>query len=416
MRRVPLLAIALAAACAPQNAKIEQGDFTAFLAATNSPTLGKGKLDLEGFKDTEGFQRRDSIDCRNFETAKNKAENNKLRLEDRALICADDKQQSPHWPPSHEIWLEDNGFYVVGGKLDPWRGEAFVSSEGDVQIGFHQRLPGGEDFRFAFVVDPNFQPTQCVQNASGNVEALPIDGDWIGEWSKSAADGSQLFMLNAGAFQFDPLDTQNQWNFPDKFEAGFAAGKFADDAFISRASLFGDPATYLDPIDPLSGQVNVTESDLLWCEFDGGEDPTKSSCMQAQVTRANDLADGIQAELEAFGVPAAAGDMPSVRPRVEDNLWRTPDGKSAGLDGWVELDYSWVEFDKGSDLTVGGAASGTFNLMLDATDSNSRFYVRGRFSVDRFKKDNWTTKYLPAIKAEQNNAIVCGKPTNASEE
>lgn len=423
MRRVHLLLPILLAACAPQNASIEEGDFTVFLSATNSPTVDKGKLDIAGFGDTEGFQRLPAIDCRTFETATSDKETNALRLADRAQICPGDADPSPLWPPDHETWLADSGYHVLGGKLDPWRGEAIITSEGDVQIGFHQRLPGGEDFRFAFVVDPNFQPTQCVQDPeTGDVTQEPIDGDWVGQWSKDLSGdsaGGTLYMLNAGGFQFDPRDPKSQWFLPDQWEAGYGAGRFADDGFTSRATLFGDPSTYLNPIDEVSGQVNVLASDLLWCPPDGNEYPypvsrplynNQAECMEGTVERAEEIADAAAKELEAFGIAKPSGKLPAVRPRVHGNQWRESDGKAAGYDGWVELNYSWVEFDKDSDLSVGGAASGTFNLMFDAGDSTSRFYVRGRFSVDRFKKDTWSTAYLPGIKMEENQTIVCGKP------
>ena len=423
MRRVHFLLPFLLVGCAPQNAKIDEGDFTVFLSATNSPTVDKGKLDIAAFGTTDGFELRPPIDCREFTDVTKQKEIDALRLPDRAQICPGDADPSPLWPPAHETWLGDTGYYVLGGKLDPWRGEAIVTSEGDIQIGFHQHMPGGQDFRFAFVVNPDFQPTECVQDAaSGEVTSQDVDGDWIAEWSKDltgAQAGGQLYMLNAGSFQFDPRDTKSQWFLPDQWEAGYGAGKFADDGFTSRATLFGDPSTYLNPIDPLSGTINVQAADLLWCPPDGSEYPypvsrpkynNQAECLAGVKERADGIADEVQAELEAFGVPAATDTLPGVRPRVHGNEWRVSDGKAAGYDGWVELDYSWVEFDKDSELTVGGAATGTFNLMFDAGDSTSRFYVRGRFSVDKFKKDNWTTAYLPDIKKAENGTIECGKP------
>jgi hypothetical protein len=34
--------------------------------------------------------------------------------------------------------------------------------------------------------------------------------------------------------------------------------------------------------------------------------------------------------------------------------------------------------------------------------------VRGSFKVDRFKRDRWTTDYLPAVKFEENGTTFCG--------
>ena len=68
-----------------------------------------------------------------------------------------------------------------------------------------------------------------------------------------------------------------------------------------------------------------------------------------------------------------------------------------------------VETDAGSDLSVGGSASGKFFLVFDAIDSYSRFFVSGEFNVDRIKKDRWTTDDLNAIKIEENGTVLCSE-------
>ena len=78
----------------------------------------------------------------------------------------------------HEAWVHRDSFQSVGEKMAPWRGEGIITTEGDLQVTFHHTLPGGADFRFAFVVDPNFQPTECVGD-SGNVSLENLDGDWL---------------------------------------------------------------------------------------------------------------------------------------------------------------------------------------------------------------------------------------------
>ena len=61
-----------------------------------------------------------------------------------------------------------------------------------------------------------------------------------------------------------------------------------------------------------------------------------------------------------------------------------------------------------SSMMNSRAATGEFNLVFEATESSSTFLVRGRFEVPKFKKDTWTTKYLPPVKFEQNGTDECG--------
>ena len=79
-----------------------------------------------------------------------------------------------------------------------------------------------------------------------------------------------------------------------------------------------------------------------------------------------------------------------------------------GLDNWVGLNYAWVKFDAGSQLEVGGAASGEFMVFFDGTENASRLIVRGRFDVSKFKQDTWGTPYLPTIKFEESGTTPCG--------
>src|SRR5690606_25774862 len=130
--------------------------------------------------------------------------------------------------------------------------------------------------------------------------------------------------------------------------------------------------------------------------------------IEARRVAVNEAASDVARELRLAGVPDAVEGLPEPRPKVEENLWRGEyDGIPSGLDGWMELNYSWVEFDPGSELEVGGAATGTFNIFFDATDSQSRFHVRGRFTVDKFKADTWTTDFLPEELLEENDTVLC---------
>ena len=452
MRRPILSLFALsAAACAPQSAVLIEGDYTAYLSASKSITYQKGSLKLLD------FERSSYVDCREFDAANNDKQNEELRLGDgvgaekgqRLPICpGDDGANADLWPPTQETWLADDGYAVVGETLAPWRGEAVVTSEGDIQIGFHQRMPGGEDFWFFFAIDPKFQPRECVQNAAGDgVSYEPVNGDWLGEWSKDLSEeegGGRLFYLNSSSYQLDPQGVKKyydyfdspppgegppdirEWFLPNEWLAGHAEGRFSDDQFRLRVGKYGNPASYASyqlSQNAVNEVANISLADIYYWpseELTGvpeAQDDTRvRRCLTIEdcVDSANEAARVSKRELINAGVPDSdvdgdnVDDLPRLQPRVHDNAWREPDASAAGLDGWVEMHYNWVRFDEGSELEVGGAATGEFNLVFEATESSSTFLVRGRFEVPKFKKDKWTTQYLPPVKYEQNGTDECG--------
>jgi hypothetical protein len=409
-----VLVLPLLAACAPQNVSLESGDFTAYLSDVASITVRKGKIELND------FERHTAVDCRNFEAARNEAQNEELRLGgeddgfDRLQICDGDRGVDPGaWPPIQEEWLDFDGFHVVGEDLDVWRGEGIINSEGDVQIGFHHLMPGGVDLRFAFVVDPAFQPKQCVQTENGEgVELVDIDGNWIEQWSEDTEEeGDTLVYLNAGSYQFNPIAVEDYnpndantnldlWFIPEEWQAGYAEAHLGDDRFIMRTTRYAAPKSYLsfETADSgASGAAQVTVRDLYFEDYCG------SDCADNARADAND----VMTELTLAGLPERE-DLPTHKPQVHANNWREFDGQPGGLDGWSELNYNWVRFDAGSSFEKGGEASGEFSLVMDATESASRLFLRGRFEVKRWKKDVWTTAYLPPIKFEEYGTSLCG--------
>jgi len=68
----------LASACAPQSAQLIEGEYIAFMSASNSVTLRKEQLDLEAYSDYW------QVDCRQFTTVDRAVT---TRLEDRLPIC-----------------------------------------------------------------------------------------------------------------------------------------------------------------------------------------------------------------------------------------------------------------------------------------------------------------------------------------
>ncbi len=377
-------------ACNPQNAKVTEGSYTALLSTNTSATLRKQSLDVADYGEGKWDEGEHwQVDCREGLDADD-------MLANPIDICGD-------FDPEHEQWLKTDGYEVVTSPLDPWRGEAIMTSEGDLQVTFHQRLPGGEDFRFAFVVDPDFQPSSCQLGDDGNAALEPIDGDWVQEWSaEEAADAENpvnpdappstfetLYYLNAGAYQFNPASTDVQWFFPTEWLAGFASAKFADDSFASRSVRYGNPSAYASFEE---NDIEVSRSDLFYIS-----DPEDYDDLIADV---NDVQSTIVSEFAAVGV--------DVEPKVHTNLWRPADDAAPGLDKWGELNYNWVGFNEpASELVLGNPASGEFHLVFDGTDSQSRVVVRGTFEIKKIKKDQWTVDDLETTKLEENATALC---------
>lgn len=454
IRLVP--ALALLAACAPQNASLVSGSYIAFIADATSISLQKEAIDPDKYNQGgepcgEGAQPGDScsynMDCRTFENGLFASESDEeaLRLEEPIKICGDNE-----WPPEHEEWATQAGFRVVTESLDPWRGEALVTSEGDLQIAFHHRVPGGSDMRFILAVDPDFAPTHCITDADGKVVREPYDGDWVEHWSRGTdvhpaglayieslppddpqepgelieaydhllpyLDG-RLYFLNDDSYQLNPSQTDDFWYFPDYWQAGSNIGKFVEEDIGNRSPRYADPWVY-NYIDLTDGYYtpNPTVADLFYCEslVVFGGDPEQDTCMANLETRTNNITEEIREELDRMMSPTGKPEDTVFKyaPIPHVNFWRLPDGRGAGLDGWGELHYNYIVFSKDSDLSVGGAAKGAFSLVFDAYESSTRFFVKGEFEIDKIKKDRWTAMNLEEQKLIENDVELC----NASSE
>ena len=433
-----LLALLISAGCSPQTAELTDANYYAFMSEATSFSLLKGSVDPEKWTDciTENglvaaeIKEKDVIDalgaslkksdgncayvvdCRDFGTKK---ENDVLKIADALNVCKDwsDRDGDGHPAPEVEAWMGQGGFHALTEPLAPWRGEAILTAENDLQISFHHRLPGGADFRFSIVVDPDFQPTECAVEGDG-AKPQPIDGDWLGNWTEDLRalgkgdlkpghailedqiEKGTLWYLNARGFQLDPADPEDTfWSLPEQYLAGFAAGKFADEDFHTRAPRWGEPFVY-DAVENDLG-VSITASDLWFTYMDLGEDPSQNQDHLDNIEQVQALADTIEAEWSAVGVDYA--------PMVHANLWRTPDGFPSGLDGWVGLHYNYVAIT--GKIAEGEAITGAFNLILDGDDSNSRWFLSGKFDVPKIKSDKWTTEDLRAIKLEESGNKLC---------
>jgi hypothetical protein len=363
--------LALAVACTPQNASITDGSYTAFLATSTSPTISKDVLHLshDGV-DPSGFDSRLQLDCRD--------------ANDVGILPNADLTKCPAVEDlEYETWMGYDGYEVLTSAItddNQWRGEAVITSEGDLQITFHIHLPNAQDFRFAVVVDPQFQPTECAQDENGVGVRQNIDGDWLAEWSKDAADmgGGTMFYLNSGGSQINPSNADVTWILPDKWLAGVAIGKFAEETFNSRPPVY--EYVGVGPDDP---------------DYDTAYDTLIADTKKA-------AADTINEYSTVAGV--------EVSPMVHDNRWRVPDDNQAGLDSWVELHHNWIRFDQpASELAeVGNPASGDFYLNLQTSESVSVITVKGSFDISKIKADHWTVPDLNEQKLLESNSHLCG--------
>lgn len=426
-RALPVLLIA--AACTPNNLVVTNGSYVAFIADTTSLSLQKGAVNPQDFPVNY------NVDCRDGE--------DEVLLPDFIKIC---NEENGSWPPKQEIWATQDGFQVVSEPLAPWRGEALITSEGDLQLAFHHRLPGGADTRFIMSIDPDFAPVHCVQTPEGPVRE-PLDGDWVEAWSgdldwvaqnldnypgafdhmEPYLDGGRLYYMNAYSFQYDPRNTEaRDWDVPEEWTAGAARGKFSEEDVSHRATRYGEPRIY--NALAVSGTTEtqyqgISVDDLFWCDLEEGADPYTDPCGAASFgfDSMTDLDEHVHQvvrdtyeDLDRLFKPVKS--EPAVfgyAPLAHVNYWREPDGLPAGFDGWASLEYNYIVFDKDSVLEEGGRAKGAFSLLLDATLSQTRVFVKGEFEVEKIKKDRWVAPDLPELKLAENDVELCNA---ASEE
>lgn len=455
MHRSSVVLLVLAA-CTPNNAALTNGAYIAFVDDGTSLSIAKRELVPQDY--SPNFW---NMDCQTF-ASQEEEDARRIGCDEGDDDCATDPEpinicgQAKGWPPEYEEWAQQAGFRVVTEALEPWRGEALITSEGDLQIAFHHRVPGGADARFVIAIDPDFAPTTCervgeeyelvaydggsvpMEDANNNGVA---DGGWIERWSvgteahpqglayiESLGDDDpyrkafdhfepyldgKLWFLNNGAFQLNPSETSDYWFIPEHWQSGAAQGRFVEDNINSRSPRYGEPAVYnfVDIVGTTTTTTvpGVTEDDIWWCYVAEGEDPEQNACMLAMEEEVLGVARGIQDELGYMMSPEGDPDSRAFdfAPIAHTNFWRPSDGRASGFDGWSELHYNYVVFSKDSDLSVGGAAEGAFSLTFDATESATRVFVKGTFEIEKIKKDHWVTKELEQEKLLENGVSLC---------
>ena len=411
-RTSPLLAIIALAACNPQNAELTSGSYTMFISKNTSTVISQKKVDLDKFENQW------NIDCRTLA-------DEELRLPDALDICNgfNDLVGTADRTVSHEGWINLDGFHVVHENLNPWRGEAVMTSENDLHLVFHHRLNSGEDMRFAIAVDPFFKPRICEQTEDGGVAWSDIDGDWMAKWSEQIGDenfagegtSGTLIPLNSGAYQFNPNPTEDAepWYFPDEWAAGYSQGRWGPEIMVMRTTRYGKPSAY-SSFEEDGADLNE-DRDLFYVNIAEGVEGSNVTEYQEMLDGVRQISNETQEEFTWF-FPEGL-EPPNYSPFVVDNGWRVSDGRNAGLDGWGELHYNWVRLDQaGADIGIGSPVSGEFRLLYKGVDSGSRLLIEGRFNVEKVKKDTWTVDELLPQKYEENQTVLCGEDEFSAEE
>ncbi len=366
-----LLPLALLIGCAPQHADMNVS-YTTWLAASSSGTVDEAKLDLEGAT---------LFNCSGTEVK---------GFEDYDIQACTDREFAPEW----FSWLNDDAYYVLHGEsVEVWRSEAIITSEEDLQLTFHVDLGDGQDFRVAWVIDPDFQPTRCTQDETGATVLELWDGaDWVEKWAEDE-DAAAIYYLNAGAYQLNPYNSEDYWVLPQEWLAGFGKAKFAAEEYNSHPTDFG--------------WYEAGYTDSFYIELDP-EDPDMDA-YESLYTSVLGYVDDWTDEMGGSDATALGYGDPEFSMKVENNAWRPVDQSSAGLDSWVQVESSWVAFDQDpNDIQPGEPASGSFQILFDGTESGSHVLVYGDFDIPEVHEDRWGYTDLMADKIEENNTPTCG--------
>lgn len=413
MRATLLLALtsALLAGCTPQDGEVT-GDYVGFIAAASSATVNELQarrvpLDDQETLDRLGFV---PIDCRELA-----AEDEGQRLHGASFDnCLDENGDvvDAQWFP----WLQWYSFYKKEGAIEPYRVEAVMTSENDLQLTVHMDIGRLGDFRFGWVIDPTFQPTTCVDGDGGSVEEQ-IDGDWVANWSSSSTEGTGTqYYLNAYAYQVNPQKQDEYWGFDQRWYAGYSYGRFGEEV------VYGHQTDYQDPY---ATSASPYGEPMYYLTYRGDFVPTG---------RAEDYTDWAAKIQQKFD-PTASNYIPDfsvlgqsdfpLEMRVEDNTWRTTEAEAEnesntsyayGLENWVGVNSSWVHFDADPETIrnlqpgkLDQPLTGTFQTMAETAASATKVFVHGSFSIDHIRKDTWGyDRTLDEIKRDENNTPECG--------
>lgn len=409
--------VLLLVGCTPHDAEV-QGTYTVWLAGNSSATVEHDDVDLESAT---------LVDCYHDEDDPQFIGNS-----GDAPDC--ESVESASW----QTFMEDDGFYILRDDLEPWRTDAVLNGEGDLQLTVHHNLGNGEDFRFAFSIDPDFAPVVCTADEQGNAALEYVDGSsWLKEWSADE-DGYTIHYLNAGAYQQNPGGFSDYWYFDSPKEAGVGYAKFGDDDFSSMPNMYtwDDPdyeVLYTNPDNSSDSRCVEWDDELeeaLLSDRDRDNNDDKSGTNHTRLfygatyysTYCDDVPNldsvdeyraAIATELETV-TAGWSQEMTEIYKadqidfKIEDNAWRPVDDSSAGIDGWVEVAASWVRIKEGSTIEPGGSAEGDFQIFFEASQSSSHLLIHGTFKIDKIQEDKWAYEVLEEEKREESGVEYCG--------
>ncbi len=411
--RLPVLSVLVTVSlvgCAPHDGEVT-GDWLAYFSSGTSLNL----LDIQEVRkiDLAAQENLDRlglvpVDCRPLAADE---EGQRLPLADTSA-CVEDAQW--FW------WLAyDYSFYKKEGKIEPYRVEAIITSEHDLQLTIHMNVPRFGDVRVGWVIDPRFQPAECQTNEDGTAELVDVDGDWLANWS-AAEDGGTLFNLNSLSYQINPSNGDDYWSIEQDWQGGYSFGRFVEDDFQ------GHPTDYLDQYGlPLYVYTYTAQGGQLGnlpdsrSNYDGWVDD-----MVEEFT----FSESNPSDLAGMGQSTFPLEI-----KVEDNAWRlSPEEEEAeqstsaayGLENWIGINTSWVKIDLTPEevgaLETGNQSkpvTGTFQVSLDGLASASKLFVNGSFSLDHITADVWGYQNtLDEIKREENNTPECGEDRTTLED
>ena len=389
-----MIAFLIMTGCSPQDATISDAHWFTWLAANSSKVFIDESLPfLEGLDDDDSTKP-ENMGISMYECSdRDQRENGYVdEQEGFAHTTGDDCADLEGITFENHKFIQNDGYYLLDQPVEPWRTEALLNGEGDLQLTVHHMLPDGEDFRFAFAIDPYFQPTLCTTDQDGNPKVQFLDGsDWVTRWSEDEGDYN-IYYLNAGAYQLNPSDTDDYWFLTTDMSSGFGHAKFSAEEFNSI------PPSYGNYDEDGGGDDFMFVSDRNDVDYPGYDSAVEGLVAQAE-TWSNER--GITSGANIDGTSAFTH-------KVEGNEWRPVNSSSAGLDGWAEVHSSWVRLAKSSDVNAGGTVSGDFQILFTAVESNSQILVSGAFEIQDLREDIWSYPILEDSKRAENNTNFCG--------
>ena len=441
-----LLILAALTGCAPDDAKVT-GDWFAWLARNSSATVDEDNLKLDGATRFEcsgrgwdanecafdpsyigpgsdktglGYTEGDDTiggDCPRLNSdgnlnpeagACNGAYVSGCNEEDIAGFEAEcDELRSLEF----NDWITDDGYYGLSGDIEPWRSEALITAEGDLQLTVHVALPAQEkkdeqDFRFTFSIDPDFAPVDCLEDENQEAYVDFRDGsNWIDEWSEDE-DGFRIFYLNSGAYQVNPSNSDNSWYLSDDMLSGFGIAKFAAEEAFARPTDYGHYD--IEGVGPSFLAIEDHENpDLSGYDAKFAElcEQVGATCEGVEYDNDPAAHNWTDEMVEVLG--ASKDGEPRFEHKVEKNDWRPIDSTISGLDGWMGVQSSWVRLETDQTIAEGESVKGDFQVLFEGAEGGSRVLIRGEFKVDELRFDKWGYEILEDAKREENKTPYC---------